>query len=142
MKKIDSFRDEYFFLSNFYSCPIIYDGIKYSNAECAFQAQKTTDIEMREEFATLKPEKGKKLGRKVRLRDNWDTLKFPIMYEIVKAKFEQNPNLAKKLIKTGDAILEEGNNWGDTIWGTVNGVGQNHLGKILMKVREELKKKK
>lgn len=142
MKKIDSFRNEYFFLSNFYSYPIIYDGIEYRNTECAFQAQKTTDIEMREKFATLKPEKGKSLGRKVRLRENWDTLKFPIMYEIVKAKFEQNPNLAKKLIKTGDAVLEEGNDWGDTIWGTVNGVGQNHLGKILMKVREELKKKK
>lgn len=142
MKKINSFRNEYFFLSNFYSCPIIYDGIEYRNTECAFQAQKTTDIEMREKFATLKPEKGKSLGRKVRLRENWDTLKFPIMYEIVKAKFEQNPNLAKKLIKTGDAVLEEGNDWGDTVWGTVNGVGQNHLGKILMKVREELKKKK
>lgn len=115
MKKIDSFRNEYFFLSNFYSCPIIYDGIEYRNTECAFQAQKTTDIEIREKFSTLKPEKGKSLGRKVRLRENWDTLKFPIMYEIVKAKFEQNPNLAKKLIKTGDAVLEEGNDWGDTI---------------------------
>ena len=61
------------------------------------------------------------------------------MYEIVLAKFTQNPDLKKKLLATGDEHLEEGNTWGDTIWGTVDGVGENRLGKILMRVRDELK---
>ena len=43
------------------------------------------------------------------------------------------------MIETGDEYLEEGNTWGDRIWGTVNGKGQNNLGKILMRVREELR---
>ena len=49
------------------------------------------------------------------------------MYEIVLAKFTQNPDLKKKLLATGDEHLEEGNTWGDTIWGTVDGVGENRL---------------
>lgn len=61
------------------------------------------------------------------------------MYEIVKAKFTQNEDLKQRLLETGDMYLEEGNTWGDRTWGTINGKGQNRLGKILMKVREELK---
>ena len=64
------------------------------------------------------------------------------MLEIVRCKFQQNEDLKERLLATGDAHLEEGNDWGDTIWGTVNGKGQNNLGKILMQVREELKDKK
>ena len=70
---------------------------------------------------------------------DWDAVKTTYMYEIVKAKFMQNAELRIKLLETGNEHLEEGNTWGDRIWGTVNGVGQNRLGKILMRVREELR---
>lgn len=63
------------------------------------------------------------------------------MKDVVEAKFSQNPDLAKKLLETEDAYLEEGNDWGDRIWGTVNGIGANNLGRILMEVREILKEK-
>lgn len=56
-----------------------------------------------------------------------------------RAKFTQNPNFADKLLATGDAHLEEGNTWGDRIWGTVNGSGANRLGIILMQIRAEIK---
>lgn len=61
------------------------------------------------------------------------------MYEICKAKFSQNEELRNRLLATGDEQLEEGNTWGDRIWGTVNGIGENRLGNILMRVREELR---
>ena len=63
------------------------------------------------------------------------------MEDIVRAKFTQNQELKQQLIGTGDAYLEEGNTWHDTCWGVdlKTGEGQNHLGKILMKVRQELK---
>jgi len=61
------------------------------------------------------------------------------MYEICKAKFSQNTELKKRLLSTGNEHLEEGNTWGDKIWGTVNGIGENRLGKILMRIREELR---
>jgi hypothetical protein len=60
------------------------------------------------------------------------------MFDIVWAKFSCNPHLLDKLLKTEGTYLEEGNWWGDEYWGTVEGKGQNWLGKILMKVRDEI----
>lgn len=136
---IDSFRGEYFFLSNFCEVPVMYDGITYLNNEAAFQAQKTLNKEQRLDFAMLNPSQAKKKGRSVSLRPDWEEIKINVMYEICKAKFTQNENLKRSLLNTGNAELIEGNNWGDKIWGQVNGIGENNLGKILMKIREELK---
>ncbi len=60
------------------------------------------------------------------------------MLEVVRAKFRVNV-LAEKLLATGDDELVEHNTWDDSFWGTCNGEGENHLGKILMKVRQELR---
>ena len=136
---IDSFKGKYFFLSNFYESPVIYEGITYLNNEAAFQAQKTLTNKERLAFSMLNPSQAKKLGRSVSLRSDWEDIKIDIMYNICKAKFTQNETLKTKLLKTGDATLIEGNTWGDRIWGQVNGVGENNLGKILMRIREELK---
>ena len=136
---IDSFRGQYFFLSNFCEVPVIYDGITYLNNEAAFQAQKTINKEERIDFSMLNPSQAKRMGRRVSLRPDWEEVKFDIMYEICKAKFTQNQSYKENLLKTGDAELIEGNDWGDKIWGQVNGIGENHLGKILMRIREELK---
>lgn len=81
----------------------------------------------------------RKISRQVPLRGDWEEVKDNIMYEICKAKFTQNEDLKEKLLATGNDILEEGNTWGDRVWGTVNGVGENRFGKILMRVREELR---
>ena len=136
---IDSFRGQYFFLSNFCEVPVIYDGITYLNNEAAFQAQKTINKEERIDFSMLNPSQAKRMGRRVSLRPDWEEVKFDIMYEICKAKFTQNQSYKENLLKTGDAELIEGNDWGDKIWGQVDGIGENHLGKILMRIREELK---
>ena len=61
------------------------------------------------------------------------------MYSICRAKFTQNPDLLKKLLDTGDAELVEGNTWGDKVWGVCNDEGENRLGKILMRIRSEIR---
>lgn len=137
---ISSFRDEYFFLSNFYPVGIKLDGIVYPNAETAFQAQKTLDVEERRKFSMLKnPVQAKRLGRKVKLRDDWEEVKLDIMTEIVSQKFLQHPHLIEMLLQTGDEELVEGNKWGDRFWGVCKDKGENHLGKILMKIRDVYK---
>ena len=147
---INRFKDEYYFLSNFYEIPVTYDGITYKNNEAAFQAQKTCSAyqiskgkkpysDERLLFKELNASEAKKLGRKISLRPDWEKVKIPIMRDIVYAKFTQNPELREKLINTDDEYLEEGNTWGDRIWGTVNGSGANNLGRILMEIREQLK---
>lgn len=136
---INEFRGKYYFLSNFFEAPVTWDGITYTNNEAAFQSAKVLDKSIREKFSTLDPSSAKRKGRNVKLRHDWEKVKYDIMYEICLAKFSQNEELKTKLLSTGDKHLEEGNTWGDKIWGTVNGKGQNHLGKILMRVREELR---
>lgn len=134
---INEFRGKYYFLSNFYSSPVTYEGLIYLNNEATFQSAKT--FSDRECFTNLDPSSAKKLGRRVQLRSDWEDVKYNVMYEIVKAKFTQNLKLKAKLLETDNQHLEEGNTWGDEIWGTVNGVGENNLGKILMRVREEIR---
>lgn len=136
---INSFRDQYFFLSNFYETPVEIEGFVYRNAEAAFQAQKTENPGAKREFTRLSASKAKAKGRRVQLRPDWNTAKDQVMYEVVRAKFEQNEALRIQLMATGAEDLEEENTWGDREWGTVNGHGQNKLGKILMRVRKELR---
>lgn len=126
----------------FFNHPIVYDGILYQNNEAAFQAQKTTDRNIRKSFSSLNPSEAKRKGRRVSLRQDWELIKDQIMYSICKEKF-LDPNLAEKLKQTYAYELIEGNTWHDNYWGDCkcpkckNIVGRNMLGKILMRIREE-----
>lgn len=140
LNKIDSFKGAYAWLSNFYQCTVAIEGKIYQNSEAAFQAHKCANPKDRERFTNLNPNEAKSLGRTVKLRSDWEESKTRIMYDIVKAKFTQHTDLKDKLLATKDAELIEGNTWGDTYWGVCNNIGQNHLGKTLMQVREDLRK--
>ena len=135
---ICEFEDKYAFLSNFYPSPILYEGIVYPTNEHFFQAMKTMDQEERKKIAAADtPGQAKRLGRHVQLRADWERIKVDVMRTGLMLKFT-DAELAQKLIDTGDEELIEGNWWHDTTWGVCNGVGQNKLGKILMRVREEI----
>jgi len=147
---INKFEGRYSFLSNFYPAVIEHQGIKYPTVEHYYMAMKVNDEQLingkyytvgdfREMMAKIEsPGLAKKIGRMVKLRPDWDNYKFEVMNWVVREKFK-DPNLAQLLIDTGDQELIEGNWWGDVIWGVCNGKGQNHLGKILMQVRNELR---
>lgn len=145
MNDIMEFSGKYYFLSNFFQSSVTWQGLTYQNNEAAFQSAKTLDKDARKSFTKLDPSTAKSRGRKILLRDDWENVKYDVMYEICKAKFTQNADLKQKLLNTDNAYLEEGNTWHDNIWGNCQCdkckpiVGQNHLGKILMKIREELK---
>lgn len=111
---------------------------KYPTTEHAFQAAKTLDEKEREKIRVAKtPGQAKRLGQKVTLRKDWESIKIKIMLNLNRQKFDR-ADLGDRLVDTGQAELIEGNTWGDTFWGVCKGVGKNHLGKILMEVREEL----
>ena len=141
---IASFRGDYEFLSNFYPCEIIMgfgpeqSTFIFQNAEAAFQAHKSPIYEDLSKFENITGAQAKKLGRNVNLREDWNDVKVDIMRHVVLEKFIQNPDLAVKLMGTGTRKLVEGNDWNDTFWGVCDGVGENHLGNILMEVRDML----
>lgn len=136
--EISSFRGEHFFLSNFYSSPVTVDNIYYPTVEHAYQASKTLDYLERERIRRAQtPGIAKKLGKRITLREDWEDIKLSVMEYLLRQKFSREP-LREKLKQTGDADLIEGNLWGDRFWGVYNGKGENHLGRLLMKIRDEL----
>lgn len=125
------------FLSNHYECPVTMDGITYKSSESAFQAHKTSDEKIRMEFADLSPEEAKEKGRKIPLRSDWEIIKLDVMYEVCKAKFRQNEDIRKKLLETGNRQLINVSGGNEKFWGMSNGAGDNNLGRILMRIRNE-----
>lgn len=129
---ISNFHGDYAFLSNFWP------GGK-DTLEHKFQAAKTLDQEERLTIlSAATPGRAKKLGQKCKLRPNWEKIKISVMRDLLKEKF-QDPDLRQWLLETGDEELVEGNTWGDTFWGVCDGVGENHLGKLLMELRSSLR---
>lgn len=136
---IAKFRGAYGFLSNFWTCPVEMDGVTYPSVEHAYQAAKCFAPANRAKFLTGKPGDAKRLGKRIAIRKGWEDVKLEIMLSLVRKKFE-NPELQDKLMDTLGEELREGNDWGDLFWGVDDylGVGENHLGKILMQVRSEI----
>lgn len=140
-RAIKSFNGTYSFLSNFYPSPIIFEGRAYSTVEHAFQAAKATNDSDLERIRLAKtPTQAKAIGRSISLKEDWDESRVYVMRLAVAGKFKQSPILRTRLLETVGRELVEGNTWGDRFWGTVNGQGDNNLGKILMSVREEVAK--
>jgi|PlaIllAssembly_1097288.scaffolds.fasta_scaffold00483_6 ribA/ribD-fused uncharacterized protein len=139
---IDRFEGDYAFLSNFWPCTIEYDGVKYPSSEHAFQAAKSDDELTKLRIAkTATPGDAKRLGRIIKLRPGWDDERLQVMHDILRIKFS-DPELRLLLLATKQKRLIEGNNWGDSYWGVCNGRGSNHLGTLLMKVRNEIRESK
>lgn len=140
-KKIDRFDREYAWLSNFYPASLEIDGLRYLSSEGAYQAAKCANPRERLLFTEQPPNAAKSMGSSVEIRPDWDAVKIKEMERIVRAKFTQNPYLARYLLDTGDAELIEGNTWHDIFWGVDlnTGEGQNHLGKLLMALREDFR---
>ena len=111
-----------------------------------FQAAKAAEpLDFLKIAAADTPGQAKRLGRKCKLRADWEEKKIDVMRQALKLKFA-DPTLKAKLIATGDEELVEGNRWCDNFWGACHclkcqdKVGQNNLGKLLMELREEIKK--
>jgi ribA/ribD-fused uncharacterized protein len=146
---ISEFQDKYRFLSNFWPCSIKFSECLpepfdiFPSSEHVFQAMKCDNNAERISIRNAETAgKAKRLGRKIKMRNDWDQIKNDVMFAVLKAKFDQHPDLAELLLSTGEEELVEGNDWGDTYWGVCNGEGHNHLGKMLMKIRYILKVRK
>ena len=138
-----SVSDEYGGFSNFSPHPIRLKGKNWPTSEHYFQAQKFAGTPNEEEVRRAKsPMIAARMGRsrKRPLRKDWESVKDSIMHDAVTAKFTQHADLREVLLSTGDAkIVEHTEN--DDYWGDGgDGGGKNKLGRILMRVREELRR--
>lgn len=139
-KNIAGFVAEYRWLSNYFPCRVEWEGRVYGSAEAAYHSGKYPAAD-RDVFTRLDPDRARKLSH-TKPYDSaaWKARMVPVMREVVWAKFSQNPELAQKLLATGERYLEETNWWGDKTWGVYRGEGHNLLGKIIMDTRARLAK--
>lgn len=141
MTKITSFSGPWRWLSNFYPCVCVYEGDVYPSSEHAYQAAKfPKGHEARKTIASLAtPGATKKFAKTFAHAQSKDfhERKQQVMLDVLRSKFLMNRDLQDKLLATVNPEVEliEGNTWGDTYWGVCNGQGENHLGKLLMRVR-------
>ena len=142
-EEINMFTEKYSFLSNFSYIDILYERIRYPSVENAYQAAKSNDLNYKHRCEICTPGASKRLGKQIKLREDWEDVKVEMMYELLKQKF-QNDDLQKQLLETKTSNLIEGNYWHDNIWGDCycdkckNIKGRNILGILLMKVRDEI----
>lgn len=129
--------------SNFADFPIQLEGREWPTTEHYFQAQKFAGTHHEEAIRlAASPSAAARMGRERSrpLRRDWESVKDDIMREAVLAKFEQHPDLLSLLLSTGDAeIVEHTRN--DSYWGDGgDGSGLNMLGRILVEIRERLRR--
>jgi len=144
---IDRFSSKYRFLSNFWTpVKIQAHNLIYQSTEAAYQATKSLDPKIWQEFTSLTPSQAKQQGNLIECRLDWDDIKDEIMFELLIQKFVQT-NFKQLLLATSPRPLIEGNNWHDVYWGVCNGCkkrgphasfGENKLGEMLMKIRKQL----
>lgn len=137
MQAIKEFQGEFRWLSNFWPTQVIWEGLVFPTTENAYQASKCNSLATMKLFTDCTPGKAKALAKQIKIRDNFHSEKLDIMWELNWQKY-QYPELKRKLLATGTCEIIEGNTWGDTFWGICDGKGENHLGKILMDIRELL----
>lgn len=138
------FYSEHDQLSNFFSKAFVWRGKEWRTAEHAYQAAKffETDPAISEEIRILAtPSEVKIHSHKYRDQRemNWTKKKLVVMEDILRAKLGQDEGLREMLITTKDRELIE-NSPTDGYWGCgIDGRGENHLGRLWMKLRSELR---
>lgn len=145
MKTIRFYKEfgEYGYLATYSNHGFFKDGIYWKTSEHYYQAQKFFEPEVKRKIAKAEtPKIASNIGRdrSLKLREDWETIKQDIMFDAVYYKFKQNDNILQKLLETGDAEIVEAT-VKENYWGCgPNNDGQNNYGKILVKVREKLRK--
>ena len=135
---INGFKEKYSFLSIYYPTEIEYEGIKYNCPINAFLAQQVSSQIQKKQIAKSAPSRSTIMVINSEEKVNLTTeQQLEIMYNICKIKFSDE-NLKQSLLSTKNEELVDETDWNNKFWGVTNGEGENHIGKILMKIRDEL----
>lgn len=164
--EIAVFRAAYRIFSNMYRAPVAWgdavteprlfpcNELPYVLAKTLSAEERAAGLDVFRRAEAKNAEKAgvaiKNWGKRLSLRADWDAVKGQVMLALVRDKFARNRALEEALLATGARRIEEGNTWGDIYWGIslraipergiAAGDGENHLGRILMQVRDELRR--
>ena len=138
--------DPYYEFTNFYFSPINLDDHTWPTTEHYFQAQKFVGTPYYDYIRKVSyPRDAFQVSRDPSahawIRGDWHHVKNDVMLKALQAKFTQHADLKRLLLGTEDRELIE-HTHNDSYWGDGgDGSGANHLGRLLMQVRNEIKHK-
>ena len=110
-------------LSNFYDCPVSYNGITFLCAETAFQCAKFTDEDAIEGFYHLHGLSSwvRTSRYKSLIRPDWEDIEIRVMQEVLESKFMSNPDCLEKLRQTkGKILIHDTTPYHENFWGECN----------------------
>lgn len=142
-KKIGFYEREFYVFSNFSSFQVRWKGRLWPTSEHAYQAAHFFKIApklVEKIYKAKSAHEAFKIAKANadKVPKNWEEIKIAVMEDIVRHKLKQNPYVMHKLMQTGNKYLVEDSPkddyWG---WGPKR-KGKNELGKIWMKLRNEI----
>lgn len=142
---IGFYEREFYVFSNFSSFQVEWKGRVWPTSEHAYQAShffETAPELVEQIFNCRSAHEAFKLAKANgdKAPQNWEDIKVGIMEDICRHKLQQHPYVQSKLLQTGDLPLVEDSPkddcWG---WGP-NKDGRNELGKVWMRLRDEMNK--
>jgi ribA/ribD-fused uncharacterized protein len=143
MTQVRFFIDQNYLFSNYAALPVRYKDVLYPTSEHAYQAAKF--INNKKIYTQIKnaksPSEAKRLAdeNETETITNWSMIKLQVMSDIIYEKAKQHEEVRRRLLETQDSQIIE-NSMDDYFWGCgEDDTGQNHLGKIWMRIREELR---
>ncbi len=141
LEPVKFYEGPFYMFSNFASFAVVWRGKLWPTSEHAYQAAKFNHPTLQEGIRkATSAHMAKKIAEQYdeQKRPDWHEVNVAIMEEILRAKLEQHPYIREKLIKTGERKMIE-DSPKDAFWGRgPDHQGQNHLGRIWMKLREEI----
>lgn len=144
-KIVGCYEREYYVFSNFSSFAVKWKGKNWITSEHAYQAAhffKTVPALAKKIYRAKSAHEAYKIAKSNtdKAPKNWEEIKVAVMEDIVRHKLRQNPYVMHKLVQTGNRLIVEDSPkdsfWG---WGPKRN-GRNELGKIWMKLRDEINK--
>lgn len=136
------YEQEFYVFSNFSSFKLEWKGEVWMTSEHAYHSEKFDNekiLQLLRNSRSAHDAMKIAYAHKEEYKKDWDDIKLSVMKDILHAKVAQHPYVKKKLLESGDKELVE-NSWRDDFWGWgPNKGGANHLGKLWMELRNEVR---
>ncbi|MFE2115816.1 NADAR family protein [Streptomyces microflavus] len=125
-------------LRNDYPAPITIEDVVYPSVAHAYWALSVTQPEVRSAIAAAGTAAAAgDLAAKTARREGWDHIRLVVMTSLLRAKYDQHPELAGILLATGNSTLVY-DDLNSAFWGDNGGRGRNWTGRLLELVRSDI----
>lgn len=145
LERVIGFKGYFDFMDIEYPSPIYFEGMMYASAAHAYHAAKSNDDTVRRRFSKMPQIKEMhSLAATLEEPEDWKTRRLGVMEIVNRDKFRRNKELREKLLTTQERelvneITFENDREDSLFWGLIKDQGQNQLGRVIEKIRYDIR---